>query len=91
VVEASRTGSWPRCQELLQQRRRELVEPAGAALTGETQEQPELGLLAAVLASQRPAAGQEPLHGRCQGLAHRSTSSPSPSETCRSDSMATLA
>ena len=54
MVEAARTGPRPGGEEVLQQCRRELVEPTDPSLLGEAHQQPQLALLAVVLASKGP-------------------------------------
>src|ERR1035441_258175 len=92
MVEAPRPGTGPCSEEVIQQRRREIVQPDRASFRGEANEQPQFALLALILAAQRALVREEPVdrHIDALAVAHESTSSPSPSATSRSRSTATL-
>ena len=91
MIEAARPGPGPGREEVLEQGGGQLAELPGTVLAGEAHQQPQLVLLAVVLAAERPLVLEEALDGGFQVLAHPSTSSPSPRATWRSDSTATLA
>ena len=92
VVEAARTTAGPGGQEVLQQAGVQLAETAYAAQPGEGPQQGELPPFAVVLAPDGPTMGEEGVDRRVDGVVdgHPSTSSPSPSATCRKVSTATL-
>ena len=80
-------------EEVVQQRGCEIVQPERIVLGGEADQQPQLVLLAVVLAAEGALVRKEPIDRQLDGLAvaHASTSSPSPSATPRSGSTATFA
>src|SRR5271155_4794437 len=90
MVEAAGPGPRPGREELLEQGRGQLAQPAGTMLLSEPDEQRQLVLLAVILAPDPSLVRQETLDGHFQGLAHRSTCSPSPRATSRRDSTATF-
>jgi hypothetical protein len=63
VVEATRAPPRARSEELVDEDRRELIEPARTVLLREAGEQAQLSLLAVVLAANCPAMGEEGLYG----------------------------
>src|SRR5262249_45556954 len=71
MVEAAGTMPGTRGQELLQRCRRELAQVADAVHLGEPHQEPQLPLLAAVLASESPLLLDEPPDERDHFVSHR--------------------
>ena len=91
MVEAARPSSLSRCDERIDERRRELVELGKALLLREHEQQAQRRLLGQVLAPEGSLVSEEV--GDCDSEVpiHARTVSPSPMATSRSASTATLA